>query len=273
MVNPQLENGYTKIADEIMDALCAFRIPGSTRQVIDCIIRKTYGWNKKEDWISHSQIVEMTGMNKGNVSRELSKAITNKIVIVSDNKLRLNKNYHEWIKFGGQHFNPKKKLSDTITKTEENPPASEVIVSDAPVIASDEKVIVSEGNNKHLTKDTIQNTFMAEPTNSPLKDMMSKKQEELKQEQPKGNGITYAWQDKALRYAKDLKIMLPTHARARWMKIFKEASTNERGKASNLEKAYSFIIDYPKAMSNEQKMMFFFKIYERGLEWMKENKV
>ena len=138
MTNVQLENGYTKIANEFMDALCRFRIPGGTRQVIDCIFRKTYGWNKKEDWVSHSQIVYMTDMKKGNVSRELSKAITHKIVIVSDNKLKLNKNYEEWISFGGKHFNPKQKLSDAITG----------------VIVSDTKVIVSEGNKRNYTKDT-----------------------------------------------------------------------------------------------------------------------
>jgi phage replication O-like protein O len=139
MANPQKENGTTQIANEIMDALCRFRIPGEVRQIIDVIIRKTYGWNKKSDWVANSQIVEMTGMLKGNVSRGLSKAITNKLVIKSDNKLKLNKNYEEWISFG--------KLSEVIT----NKKLSEVI---SPVIKSDTKVIKSEGNKYTLTKDT-----------------------------------------------------------------------------------------------------------------------
>jgi phage replication O-like protein O len=147
MANPQKENGYIKIADEIMEEFCRFRIPGSIRQIIDCILRKTYGWQKKEDWISHSQLVQMTGMKKGNVSRELSKAITHRLVIIIDNKLKFNKNYEEWISFKGNHFNPKR-LSNAITN-------KKVIVNDTRVIASDKKVIVSEGNNIHLTKDTI----------------------------------------------------------------------------------------------------------------------
>lgn len=150
MANPQKENGGTIIANEIMDALCRFRIPGNVRQIVDAIIRKTYGWNKKEDWVAHSQIVEATGLLKGIVSRELSKAITHKIVIAHDNKLRLNKNYEEWISFSGQHFNPnpsKVKLSDTIT----NKKLSDTI---SPVIVSEKKVIVSEGNKIHYTKYT-----------------------------------------------------------------------------------------------------------------------
>jgi|GEM_PF-2481758 len=152
MENVQTENGYTKIANELLDALCAFRIPGELRQVLDCVIRKTYGFHKKEDWISHSQIVQMTKMKKGNVSRELSKAITHKlVVIVSDNKLKLNKNYKEWISFKGNHFNPRQKLSHPITG----------------VIVSDKKVIVSEGNKIYYTKDTYTKDILPDKSGKP----------------------------------------------------------------------------------------------------------
>ena len=116
MKTPQLEDGYIKIANKIYDKLCCFRIPGEISLIINCIIRKTYGYNKKEDWVSNSQLVKMTGMLKGNVSRGLSKAITHKIVIKTDNKLRLNKNVNEWIEFEKViKKDNKKKLSKLIT--------------------------------------------------------------------------------------------------------------------------------------------------------------
>jgi phage replication O-like protein O len=62
--SPQLEDGYVKIANEIYDALARVRIPGETRQVFDYIIRKTYGWNKKDDRIPLSQFVDGTGLSK-----------------------------------------------------------------------------------------------------------------------------------------------------------------------------------------------------------------
>lgn len=139
METPQLENGYMRIANETMDKLCRFRIPGETRLVLDAIMRKTYGWGKKEDWISNSQIIEMTGLLKGNVSRSLSKLITHKIVIKTDNKLRLNKNLKEWASFN--------KLSKRITSKK----LSKAITG---VIKTDTKVIKSEGHNIHYTKDT-----------------------------------------------------------------------------------------------------------------------
>jgi phage replication O-like protein O len=144
MVNVQLENGYTKVANELVEAFCRFRINGMAWQVLWAILCKTYGFNKKEDWIAHSQIVKLTGLLKGNVSRELSKLITHKIVIETDNKLRLNKNYDEWISFEGNHYNPK--LSKPITK---------VIVEETPVIVNETKVIGSEGNKIQYTKETI----------------------------------------------------------------------------------------------------------------------
>lgn len=143
--SPQLENGYIKVANEIMDAFCRFRIPGETRQILDAIIRKTYGWNKKEDWIAQSQIILMTELLKGNVSRGLSEAITHRLVIKCDNKIKINKNYKEWISFGGNHYNPK--LSESITH-------KKVIADETRVIVNDSKVIGSEGNKRHYTKDT-----------------------------------------------------------------------------------------------------------------------
>ena len=134
MASPQLENGYIKIANELTKAFCCNRIRGQAWQVLWSILHKTYGYNKKEDWISHSQIVILTGLKKGNVSRELSILITMNIVIRSDNRLSLNKNYDTW------------KLSKVITKKS----LSEVIT---PVIRSDTKVIRSDGNKRQYTKD------------------------------------------------------------------------------------------------------------------------
>jgi len=102
MANPQIEEGYVRIATEIQEAFCRTRIPGEERQVLDVIIRKTYGWNKCEDAISLSQFVEMTGIKKPNVIGAIKGLLSKKIisVIQKDNdKVKLykfNKNYHQW---------------------------------------------------------------------------------------------------------------------------------------------------------------------------------
>lgn len=156
MANPQKENGYTAIANELFEAIIAFRIPGEIRQVFDAILRKTYGYNKKEDAIANSQLVLLTGMKKGNVSRSLSRLIVSKLVIKTDNSygsgnlLKINKDYSQWIPFVIKSDNKKKlskrkpKLSKQITEViqNDNKPLSELM----------------DTKDKTILKDTIQKT-------------------------------------------------------------------------------------------------------------------
>jgi len=144
MADPQKENGYTPIANEIMEALCRTRIPGEERQVLDAILRKTYGWNKCEDHISLGQIAELTEMKRPNVARGLRSLLTKKIVTVikSDNTginlLKFNKNYDQWV------------LSKTIT-------GNGVIKTDnRSVIKTDNKTVIkSDTHKRKKEKKTI----------------------------------------------------------------------------------------------------------------------
>ena len=129
MVSPQKENGYTAIANEIMDALIKYRIPGEQRQCLDFIIRKTYGYNKKKDTISNSQFVLATGIKKPAVCRALNGLVDKNIVIKKDNKYiptyQFNKDYKSWkvlskkitvIKKDNQVLSKKIPTKDIITK-------------------------------------------------------------------------------------------------------------------------------------------------------------
>ena len=101
MENQKKENGYTPIANEIMEALAGIRIPGVARQCLDVILRKTYGWNKNEDIISLSQFAVITHLGKGKICQALDKLRQMNIVItqkgnMTGNKHRLNKDFSTW---------------------------------------------------------------------------------------------------------------------------------------------------------------------------------
>lgn len=85
--NPQKENGYIAIANELWDALAHIRINGEARQVLDVILRKTYGFNKKADCIPLSQFVEATGMSKIGVRKGLNKLLAMGIVTQKGNAI------------------------------------------------------------------------------------------------------------------------------------------------------------------------------------------
>ena len=101
MANPQKENGHIDIANEIMEALAGIRISGEEWQCLCVVFRKTYGWHKKEDWVSLSQFNLLTKLKKPNISRAIKKLSLKKVVIInSDNmykpKYMFNKNYDQW---------------------------------------------------------------------------------------------------------------------------------------------------------------------------------
>jgi phage replication O-like protein O len=106
MASPQKENGYTSIANEIMDRLCRVRVPGEWRQVLDFIIRKTYGWNKTEDQISLSQFVDGTGLSKIAVCKAVNGLIKMNLITKKGNVTQNGndyiptycfiKNYEKW---------------------------------------------------------------------------------------------------------------------------------------------------------------------------------
>jgi phage replication O-like protein O len=64
-----LESGFTGLPNNILDKLAMIRIPGEARQVLDVIIRQTYGWNRETDAISLSQLQKKTGMERKAVTR------------------------------------------------------------------------------------------------------------------------------------------------------------------------------------------------------------
>jgi phage replication O-like protein O len=101
MASPQKENGYTAIANELMEALSAIRISGEARQCLDVIFRKTYGYNKQDDNIALSQFVKYTKMPKATICRALLKLVKMNIIIVKNdndigNNYRILKDYTQW---------------------------------------------------------------------------------------------------------------------------------------------------------------------------------
>ena len=103
MANPQTENGHTRIANELMQAIYGAKFNGTQRSIIDVVMRYTYGFSRKSHAISVSFLVEATGYDRRQISRELKNLIAMKVIIETkaptysqSRELMLNKNYSEW---------------------------------------------------------------------------------------------------------------------------------------------------------------------------------
>lgn len=95
-MSPQKENGFTPIANELFEAFYRCKLLEYERCVVMCIWRKTYGWSKKEDWISLSQLELETGISQSNISRKIKALIGKKVLNKNGRKLSVNKKYQEW---------------------------------------------------------------------------------------------------------------------------------------------------------------------------------
>ena len=99
MANPQKENGHVKIANEIVEAFARHRLSGNEWQVLWVILRKTYGWNKKSDAISLSQIAKMTGISRPHVAHAVAKLCARGVAKKSNTYVstyELQKDYSKW---------------------------------------------------------------------------------------------------------------------------------------------------------------------------------
>jgi phage replication O-like protein O len=100
MVNPQVEAGHTRLANEILEALCRINLSAYETRTLFALWRKTYGWQKKEDSISVTQFQKLTGLKRQHQSRALKELETRKIVTrIGDgfiNTYRFNKDYTTW---------------------------------------------------------------------------------------------------------------------------------------------------------------------------------
>ena len=107
MASPQKEDGYTAIANELMEALAKVNIGYGNAQILYAVLRKTYGWSKKEDKISISQFEEITGLSRRMVIYCVQNLEAKKMLIVKRkrgrgnineiNEISFNKNYEEWV--------------------------------------------------------------------------------------------------------------------------------------------------------------------------------
>ena len=96
MGSPQLEDGFIRIANGIAKELAKTYMSSYESQILWCLFIKTYGFNKKEDWISNSQFVEATGIYKSHVSRTIKKLVERKIVTQTGNKIAFQKDSRLW---------------------------------------------------------------------------------------------------------------------------------------------------------------------------------
>jgi len=86
MGTPQLENGFIQIAtgdenNDILLALVHADLNGTEYQIMLFIIRKTWGFKKKEDWISITQFESHTNKSRKQIIKTLAGLVNKKLLV------------------------------------------------------------------------------------------------------------------------------------------------------------------------------------------------
>lgn len=97
MASPQKENGHLDLANELVDKLGMTKLSGSEWQILFVVWRKTWAWKKKEDWISLTQLEQLTGLSRVMICRSKKKLVNRNILVQTENGLSFNKNYDSWV--------------------------------------------------------------------------------------------------------------------------------------------------------------------------------
>ena len=167
---PQTENGYVKIANELIEQLARLYLSGNEWRVVLVVIRKTYGWNKKTDKISLTQFQELTKLSRPSVVRALKKLVAKQILVAKQqpfiNEYGLNKLYKEWTS----------SYTDTSSRFATTPSSYTATT----LVAKQQPKLVAKQQHTKDIKDTIQKTLLQKTVKfSSIKDLNNDVLEEI----------------------------------------------------------------------------------------------
>ena len=98
---PQLEDGFTMLANELMERVLGFGFSHREQSVIFTIFRKTYGYGKKEDDMSASQIGAMCGISRQHVTTTLNLLALRNVITKRAGRygsiIGIQKDHRKWI--------------------------------------------------------------------------------------------------------------------------------------------------------------------------------
>jgi len=102
MANPSLKKGFFSIATELAQQLAKHNIPGEEMRIIWAVWLKTWAWKKgtrrkDSDWISYSQLEEITNIKRSNCATLVKSLLSKSILLRDGNALKFNQNYDLWV--------------------------------------------------------------------------------------------------------------------------------------------------------------------------------
>lgn len=158
--SPQLEEGHIRIANELYDAILSYPFTGRQLKVVLAIMRKTYGFGKKQDDISASQIGSICGISRTHATSTMNQLAEMNIITkqpgVYGSIVGMNKAYSTW-----RTSTESVQVSQSSTSTEsvQGVPKSTFASTESVQVDSTESVHTKDNLPKDNKQKTCANAF------------------------------------------------------------------------------------------------------------------
>ena len=98
---PQLERGYTRIANELLEEILPYPFTGGELKLLFAVIRSTYGWGRKEAVLYIVELSKMTGLSPRHTKRLIQRLALDRVLLKRPiSRVRvvmgLNKHFSTW---------------------------------------------------------------------------------------------------------------------------------------------------------------------------------
>jgi phage replication O-like protein O len=180
--SPQLEDGFTAFANELLEAMCKLRCPPSVMAALLAVARETYGWNEKVAPCPRARVAKHMGISERRARQAVDEAVAWGLLLKEGRKLGVQKDYTKWAKPEGRAsgYRRPKWEGRASSKAEGRASASETLFPEEERKAGPPEK--AEGRASQDVKDSKDNTSTSRTSAS--SDAGSQKQKKRRKETP-----------------------------------------------------------------------------------------
>lgn len=150
----KIPENSTPVINAIFEKLAKVNLSSYEVSILMAVIRKTYGWDKKNDWISGSQLSEATGILSNHCYRTVKKLVKKGILIKDGRLIGVNKKVHEWVV-------PERVLVHEQVVPKRVPQPTQTCTKKVPELVHTKETITKETITKESTPAQIARSFFS----------------------------------------------------------------------------------------------------------------
>ncbi|WLQ15616.1 replication protein [Hahella aquimaris] len=127
VVKADIDNGFFRLANELADSLCKVELSGRQYRVFMALIRKTYGYGKKYDWIVAEQLCQLMSYEgcPSHIRADIRELKARRMIVVDGRQMGPNPVISDWEMTKPSRPKTAHKRAETGPKMSRNQPVNE----------------------------------------------------------------------------------------------------------------------------------------------------